>query len=342
MHFLVTGGAGYIGSHTVVAILQAGHRVTILDNFTNSDPTTIARITAITGERVEVVRADLRDRTALARCLQARRFDAVLHFAGLKAVAESTRAPLAYYNNNVLGTLQLCQAMQAAGVFRLIFSSSATVYGDPAEVPVREDAPTGAVTNPYGRSKHMVEHMLFDLAQSDPRWAIGILRYFNPAGAHESGQIGEDPGGEPANLLPYVSQVAAGLRPALSIFGADYPTADGTGVRDYIHVMDLAEGHLRALEATARRPGVGIWNLGRGEGYSVLEIVTAFEQASGRQVPCRIVNRRPGDIAACWADPTRDERELGWRARRDLSAMMRDTWRWQSGSAATPAAITRG
>ncbi|MNR07923.1 UDP-glucose 4-epimerase [compost metagenome] len=256
----------------------------------------------------------------------------MLHFAGLKAVGESVREPLAYYENNVAGSVTLCQAMARAGVFRLVFSSSATVYGEPAQMPIREDFPTGIPTNPYGRSKLMVEEVLRDLAVSDPRWSIALLRYFNPVGAHESGLIGEDPNGIPNNLLPYVAQVAIGKLKELAVFGADYPTRDGTGVRDYIHVVDLADGHLKALQAISSQSGVHVWNLGTGTGYSVLEMVRAFEQASDRPVPYRIAPRRPGDIAECWADPAKAARELGWKAERGLEAMMVDTWRWQAGN----------
>jgi len=254
----------------------------------------------------------------------------VLHFAGLKAVGESVAQPLAYYSNNVGGTVNLCQAMEAAGVFTLVFSSSATVYGDPATVPITEDQPVGDTTNPYGRSKFMVEQVLGDMAASDPRWRVALLRYFNPVGAHDSGQIGEDPNGIPNNLLPFVAQVALGQRPELAVFGHDYPTVDGTGVRDYIHVVDLAEGHLAALKAMDSRPGMDVWNLGTGQGYSVLQVVRAFEVASGRPVPYRLAPRRPGDIAICYADPAKAAAELGWTAHRDLHTMMLDAWRWQS------------
>jgi UDP-glucose 4-epimerase len=253
-----------------------------------------------------------------------------LHFAGLKAVGESVREPLSYYENNVAGSITLCQAMAAAGVFRLVFSSSATVYGEPAQMPISEDCPTGIPTNPYGRSKLMVEDVLRDLAVADSRWSIALLRYFNPVGAHESGLIGEDPNGIPNNLLPYVAQVAIGKLKELAVFGNDYPIVDGTGVRDYIHVVDLADGHLKALQRISSQPGLNVWNLGTGKGYSVLEMVQAFEQVSGRPVPYRIANRRSGDIAECWANPHKAEHELGWKAGRDLQMMMEDAWRWQS------------
>ncbi len=326
---LVTGGAGFIGSHTTLALLQAGQAVVVLDNLSNSSAQSLERVARIAGRAPVFVQGDVRDRALVQRLLREHRVGAVLHFAGLKAVGESASMPLTYYDNNVAGSLALCQAMAAAGVWRLVFSSSATVYGDPATVPIREDMPTGP-TNPYGRTKWMVEHLLGDVAAADPRWQIGVLRYFNPVGAHESGLIGEDPRGTPNNLLPYVAQVAVGRRAALSVFGNDYPTPDGTGVRDYIHVMDLAEGHLKALQALADRSGLHTWNLGTGQGYSVLEIVRAFQQASGRPVPYQVAPRRAGDAAASYADPSKAARELGWQARRGLTEMMEDTWRWQS------------
>ncbi|MBE7421005.1 MAG: UDP-glucose 4-epimerase [Rhodocyclaceae bacterium] len=324
---LVTGGAGYIGSHTVVELLAAGHEVTVLDNFCNSSPVALGRVARIAGRAPHCVRADLRDAAALEGLFAARPFDAVIHFAGLKAVGESVAEPLRYYDNNVAGTLRLCEAMARHAVKTIVFSSSATVYGDPAAVPIREDAAT-APTNPYGRSKLMVEDMLRDLAASDSGWRVALLRYFNPVGAHASGLIGEDPQGVPNNLMPFVSQVAVGRRAELSVWGNDYPTPDGTGVRDYIHVVDLARGHLAALD---RMPAAGVAtvNLGTGRGYSVLEMVHAFERASGCPVPYRIAARRPGDVAACYADPSLAERLLGWRAQRDLAAMCADTWRWQ-------------
>jgi UDP-glucose 4-epimerase len=325
---LVTGGAGYIGSHTVVELLAAGHDVTVVDNFSNSSPEALVRVARIAGRAPEAVRADLRDAEALAGAFARRPVDAVIHFAGLKAVGESVAEPLRYYDNNVTGTLRLCEAMAEHGVKTIVFSSSATVYGDPASVPIREDAPT-APTNPYGRSKLMVEDILRDLAATDTGWRVALLRYFNPVGAHESGLIGEDPQGVPNNLMPYVSQVAVGRRDCLSVWGDDYPTADGTGVRDYIHVVDLARGHLAAL-AHMPAAGVATVNLGTGRGCSVLEMVRAFEQASGRRVPYRIAPRRPGDIAACYADASLAARLLGWRAERDVATMCADTWRWQS------------
>jgi UDP-glucose 4-epimerase len=327
---LVTGGAGYIGSHTTLALLEAGHEVLVLDNLSNASRESLRRVERLAGRSLAFVEGDVRDRETLDTLFAAHSISAVLHFAGLKAVGESVEQPLAYYEANVAGSLTLCQAMQAAGVFRLVFSSSATVYGDGHPMPLHEGLPTGRLTNPYGRSKRMVEELLQDLATSDARWSIALLRYFNPVGAHESGQIGEDPRGIPNNLLPFLAQVAVGRRESLAVFGDDYPTPDGTGVRDYIHVVDLAVGHLAAMEALATSRGSHIWNLGTGQGHSVLEVVRAFEVASGRPVPYRIHPRRAGDISACWADPAKAERELGWRARRDLAAMMLDTWLWQA------------
>jgi len=326
---LVTGGAGYIGSHTCVALLQGGHDVVVLDNLSNSKVAALARVEEIAGRRLAAFhRADVSDRTALDALFAAHRVDAVIHFAALKAVGESVREPLRYYRNNIGGTIALAEAMSAAGVRRLVFSSSATVYGDPASVPISEDFPTAA-TNPYGWSKLMTERILGDVAAADPAWQVVLLRYFNPVGAHESGRIGEDPHGLPNNLMPYVSQVAVGRLAELQVFGDDYPTTDGTGVRDYIHVMDLAAGHVRAVERIERLPGVTCLNLGTGRGYSVLEVIRAFERASGRPVPYRLAPRRPGDVAACWADPARAARVLDWHAQRDLEAMCRDAWNWQ-------------
>lgn len=329
-NILVAGGAGYIGSHATLALLLAGYDVTVVDNLCNSSMESLRRVARIAERAPLFVEGDLRDASFLRRLFAEHRVAAVLHFAGLKSVGESVQEPLCYYDNNVTGTITLCQAMAAAGVFTLVFSSSATVYGDPASVPIREEEPVGHITNPYGRSKWMVEQVLGDLAASDERWRVALLRYFNPVGAHESGYIGEDPKGIPNNLLPYIAQVAVGHLPELAIFGNDYPTPDGTGVRDYIHVVDLADAHLCALESLQTRTGAQTWNLGTGQGYSVLEVVRAFEVASGHPVPYRIAPRRPGDIATCYADPAKAERELGWRARRGLSDMMRDAWRWQS------------
>jgi len=326
---LVTGGAGYIGSHTTLALLEAGHNVVVLDNLCNSSSESLKRVAQISGKAPRFIHGDIRDAELLRSVFAEQLIGAVLHFAGLKAVGESVQKPLAYYQNNVAGTLQLCQAMADAGVYQLVFSSSATVYGEPAHMPISEACPTGEPTNPYGRSKLMVEELLQDLARSDARWRIALLRYFNPVGAHPSGLIGEDPNGIPNNLLPYISQVAIGKLKALSVFGSDYPTTDGTGVRDYIHVMDLANGHLKALDAIGRKPGLDVWNLGTGRGYSVLEMIRAFEQASGRPVPWQPAPRRPGDIAECWADPTKALNELGWKTERSLHVMMADAWRWQ-------------
>ncbi|POR11041.1 UDP-glucose 4-epimerase GalE [Diaphorobacter sp. LR2014-1] len=330
---LVTGGAGYIGSHMCVALAQANEPFLVLDNFGNSRPSVLERIGRITGREPECVRGDVRDAALLQQLFARHEFTAVIHFAALKAVGESVREPLAYYDNNVAGTVTLLQAMRQAGVRQLVFSSSATVYGDPASLPIREDCPLSA-TNPYGWSKLMMEQVLADVDHAEPgQWRIARLRYFNPVGAHESGLIGEDPQDIPNNLMPYVAQVATGQREVLSVYGGDYPTPDGTGVRDYIHVCDLAEGHVAALRYLRAHPGLLTVNLGTGRPVSVLEMVRGFEQASGRAVPYQVVARRPGDVAACWADPALAERLLGWRARRDVQAMCRDAWRWQDGEA---------
>jgi len=326
---LVTGGAGYIGSHTVLELLAAGYEVIVLDSLVNSSARAIERVEELSGHRIPLVVGDVRDANLLGTLLREQPVDAVIHFAGLKAVGESVAAPLGYYDANLTGAITLLQAMQAARVRRIVFSSSATVYGDPARVPINEDAPTGP-TNPYGRTKWMIEHLLNDLAAADPAWAIGILRYFNPVGAHPSGRIGEDPRGIPNNLMPFIAQVAVGRREALSVFGGDWPTPDGTGVRDYIHVVDLARGHVAALRRAFAQTGGWTVNLGTGQGQSVLQVLRAFEQASGCSIPHRIVARRPGDIAACWADPARAEALLGWRAEKTLQAMCEDAWRWQS------------
>lgn len=326
---LVTGGAGYIGSHTTLALLEAGHNVIVLDNLANSSLESLRRVERICGKAATFIKGDIRDRELLDSIFARHSIQAVLHFAGLKAVGESVQKPLDYYENNVSGSVVLFQAMAAAGVFNLVFSSSATVYGEPKQMPISEECPTGIPTNPYGRSKLMVEEVLRDLAFSESRWSIALLRYFNPVGAHASGLIGEDPNGIPNNLLPYISQVAVGKLQQLSVYGDDYPTVDGTGVRDYIHVVDLANGHLKALDAIATSQGVHIWNLGTGQGYSVLQMVSAFEQAAGVAVPYAVVARRSGDIAECWADPAKAAQELGWKAEHSLDDMMRDTWRWQ-------------
>lgn len=329
MNILVTGGAGYIGSHTCVELLNAGENVIVVDNLANSKEASLRRVQALTGRSLTFHKVDLRDKPALDAVFAATPIDAVVHFAGLKAVGESVEKPLHYYHNNVTGTLILCDVMRAYGVKKIVFSSSATVYGDPDRVPITEDASLGA-TNPYGRTKWMIEEILRDLHRADPAWDIALLRYFNPVGAHPSGRIGEDPSGIPNNLLPYITQVAVGKLDKLSVFGGDYPTSDGTGVRDYIHVVDLALGHLRALDKLTTDPGVVTYNLGTGQGYSVLEVIKAFERASGKKIPYRITERRPGDVATSYADPSKAERELGWQAVRDIEEMCADAWRWQS------------
>ena len=325
----VTGGAGYIGSHTCVELLNAGHAVTVFDNFSNSQPEALRRVERITGKPLTCIEGDIRDPAALDAALKACRPSAVIHFAGLKAVGESVEQPLRYYENNVLGSLRLLQAMQANKVRTLVFSSSATVYGDPQRLPLTEDHPL-STTNPYGQTKLVIEQMLRDLYRSDPAWHIGILRYFNPVGAHASGLIGEDPQGTPNNLMPYVAQVAVGRREYLNVWGNDYATPDGTGVRDYIHVVDLALGHLAALQRLQSHTDCFSVNLGTGVGYSVLDLVRAFEAASGRPVAHRFAPRRAGDIAACYADPALARTLLGWQAERDLASMCTDAWRWQS------------
>ena len=331
---LVTGGTGYIGSHTVVELMAAGHEVFIIDNLSNSKPAVLDRIARISGRKPGFAEIDIRDGEALRRLMAEHRFEAVIHFAGLKAVGESVSEPLRYYDNNVGGSVALFEAMQEAGIRSLVFSSSATVYGDPASSPIREDFPLWA-TNPYGRSKLMIEDILRDLAKSDDSWRIALLRYFNPVGAHASGLIGEDPNGIPNNLMPYLTQVAAGKLKELSVFGSDYPTPDGTGVRDYIHVVDLALGHVAALSALAAKPGLLTVNLGTGHGYSVLDMVQAFERATGRKVPYKLAPRRPGDVAQYYADPALAQQLLGWHAERGIDDMCRDAWRWQETAAAS-------
>lgn len=326
---LITGGAGYIGSHAVLALLQAGHEVLVLDNLCNSSRTSLERVAQIAGRTAHFIRGDVGDRALLNRMFQQWPITAVMHFAGLKAVGESVRDPLRYYKTNVAGSITLCQAMADAQIFQLVFSSSATVYGESVSMPISESFPTGIPTNPYGQSKLMTENVLKALADSDPRWSIALLRYFNPIGAHESGLIGEDPNGTPNNLLPYMLQVAVGRLSHLSIYGDDYLTPDGTGVRDYIHVLDLVDGHLQALDRLAQVSGVSVWNLGTGHGYSVLEMLRAFESVIGRSLPYRIVPRRSGDIAQCWADASKAKSELAWKASRGLHAMLSDAWRWQ-------------
>jgi UDP-glucose 4-epimerase len=329
MTILVTGGAGYIGSHTLVQLASAGFDFVVLDNLCNSSSVSLQRVQAITGKPVEFVQGDIRDSDLLQQVFARYPIKAVVHFAGLKAVGESVAQPLRYYDNNVHGSQVLLKAMADAGVFHIVFSSSATVYGDPAEMPISEQCPVGRPTNPYGRSKLMVEDILRDLVLSDPRWRVAILRYFNPVGAHESGTIGEDPNGIPNNLLPFITQVAVGKLPQLSVFGGDYPTHDGTGVRDYIHVVDLAQGHVAALRYLQQSTGVHTWNLGTGQGYSVLDMVRAFEAASGVTVPYKVVDRRAGDIAVCYSNPSKALAELGWKAQLGLERMMTDAWRWQ-------------
>lgn len=331
MHILVTGGAGYIGSHTCLELLQAGYEVTVLDNLSNSHEASLRQVQELAGGKpLTFHKVDLVDEAGLERVFQSARFDAVIHFAALKSPPESIAQPLRYYHNNLTGTILLAQAMQRHNVKNLIFSSSATVYGDPASVPVREDFPCAEQVNPYGRTKRMMEIILQDVHTADPSWNIILLRYFNPVGAHPSGKIGEDPNGTPNNLMPYIAQVAVGRRPYLRVTGADYPTPDGTGIRDYIHVVDVALGHIKAIERLSANPGLTIYNLGANRGYSVLEVVSAFEKASGRKVPYQIVERRPGDVAVCYADASKANRELGWHAERDLDVMCTDAWRWQS------------
>ena len=326
---LVAGGAGYIGSHTVLELIKAGFGVVVVDNLSNASEQSLQRVTELTGQAISFINADLRDRRAMATLFQTNRFDAVIHFAGLKAVGESVSNPIAYWDNNVGGTLVLLESMEQAGVRRIVFSSSATVYGDPQRVPIDEAAAIQP-TNPYGRTKACIESILSDLATSDPSWAIGTLRYFNPVGAHPSGRIGEDPRGLPNNLMPFIAQVAVGRRDRLAVFGDDWDTRDGTGLRDYIHVVDLALGHVDSLQRVLQSAGHWTVNLGTGTGYTVLEVIRAFERASGRLVPFEIVSRRPGDIASCYADPSQALALLGWRAERPLDQMCEDHWRWQS------------
>ncbi len=327
---LVTGGTGYIGSHTVLQLLDAAFEVIILDNFSNSSDESLKRVEKITGKQAKLYEGDIRDAELLHTIFKSHNIDGVIHFAGLKAVGESVELPLKYYENNVYGTLNLCKVMSEHGVKNIVFSSSATVYGDPIELPLHENLPTGTPTNPYGQSKLMVELMLKDLYKADNEWNIVLLRYFNPAGAHPSGLIGEDPNGIPNNLMPFITQVATGKREFLSVFGDDYDTPDGTGVRDYIHVDDLANGHLKALNKLNQKAGLVTYNLGTGQGYSVLEMVTNFEKASGQKVPYKITPRRSGDVAACYADPKLAAEELGWTAEKGLKEMCEDSWRWQS------------
>ena len=329
MKVLVTGGAGYIGSHAVLELLNAGHDVCVVDNLSNANEESLRRVTELTGKEIDFRKVDILDKESLTGVVKGAGFDSVIHFAALKAVGESVSQPLKYYQNNITGTLVLCEVMQEQGVKNIVFSSSATVYGDPHAVPITEDFPLQA-TNPYGRTKLMMEYILTDLNVADPGFSVALLRYFNPIGAHESGRIGEDPTGIPNNLLPFVAQVAVGRREKVSVFGDDYPTPDGTGVRDYIHVVDLAIGHLKALEKLEASPGVLTCNLGTGRGYSVVEIIKAFEAASGKPVPYEVGARRPGDIAECYADPAYALETLGWKAERGIEEMCVDAWRWQS------------
>jgi UDP-glucose 4-epimerase len=331
MRVLVTGGAGFIGSHTVVALIEAGHEPVILDNLSNARRSVVARIGQVAGREPEFVEADVRDLDSVAKVLQSG-FDACIHFAALKAVGESVEKPLVYYDNNVGGTFTLMEALIDAGVKKLVFSSSATVYGDSTELPLKESLPIGVATNPYGWTKIMMEQILRDVHVSDPAWSVTLLRYFNPVGAHPSGLIGEDPSGIPSNLMPYVAKVASGELPKVMIYGGDYPTPDGTGVRDFIHVVDLAEGHVRALERHVGESGVFTYNLGTGSGHSVLEVVSAYERQSGKPIPYEIVGRRAGDVAANWADVSKAAEELDWQTSRDLDEMCADSWRWQVSS----------
>lgn len=330
MTIFVTGGTGFIGSHTVISLLQSGFDVVILDNLCNSSTKILPRLHQISGKSVPFYEGDIRDREVLRRIFAEHDIDSVIHFAGLKAVGESVAEPMKYYDNNVSGSLVLAEEMARVGVFNIVFSSSATVYGDPGKVPYAEDMKPGDTTNPYGTSKAMVERILTDIQKADPRWSVILLRYFNPIGAHQSGLIGEHPNGIPNNLLPYICQVAGGKLPYLSVFGDDYPTPDGTGMRDYIHVMDLAEGHVAAMKAKSHVPGVHLLNLGSGRAYSVLEIVRAFEAASGLTIPYQIKPRREGDLACVYADPTYTKQQTGWETKRDLPQMMEDAWRWVS------------
>ena len=327
---LVTGGAGYIGSHTIIELYAAGYEVIVIDNLCNSSEKSLERVERITGRAVPFHKVDIRDREGLDKVLGSCKVDACIHFAGLKAVGESVSKPYEYYENNIGGTLTLIDALRSHGCKNIIFSSSATVYGDPAVIPITEDCPKGKCTNPYGQTKSMLEEIFIDIQKADPEWNVVLLRYFNPIGAHASGLIGEDPNGIPNNLMPYITQVAVGKRAELGVFGNDYPTHDGTGVRDYIHVVDLARGHVKALEAIDRKCGIAIYNLGTGRGYSVLDVVKAFEKASGVKVPFSIKPRRPGDIATCYSDPAKAERELGWKAEFGIEEMCRDSWHWQS------------
>lgn len=330
MAVLVTGGAGYIGSHTCVELLNNGYEVVVMDNLYNSNEKALERVEQITGKKVKFYNVDMLDQEAMNEIFEQETIDSVIHFAGYKAVGESVRKPLEYYHNNITGTLLLCDVMRKHGVKNIIFSSSATVYGDPAFVPITEECPKGQITNPYGQTKGMLEQILTDLHVSDPEWNVVLLRYFNPIGAHKAGIIGEDPKGIPNNLVPYIAQVAVGKLEKLGVFGDDYDTPDGTGVRDYIHVVDLARGHVKAMKKFEDKPEVRIYNLGTGNGYSVLQVLHAFEKACGKTLPYEIKERRPGDVAACYADPAKAREELGWEAEYGIDEMCEDTWRWQS------------
>ncbi len=330
MSILVTGGAGYIGSHTCLELLNAGYEIVVVDNFYNSRRESLTRVANLTGKQFRFYECDIRDENALSQVFENEKIDAVIHFAGLKAVGESVRKPMEYYDNNVSGTLSLCRVMKKYNCKNIVFSSSATVYGMNNVSPLTEDMQTGGTTNPYGTTKFMIELILKDIYTSDNAWNVCLLRYFNPIGAHESGMIGEDPNGIPNNLMPYVSQVAIGKLPKLNVFGNDYPTPDGTGVRDYIHVVDLALGHIKAVEKVMANTGLTVYNLGTGVGYSVLDIVNTFERVNNIKIPYEIAPRRPGDLAVCYSDPSKAEKELGWKAQRNLEDMCRDTWRWQS------------
>ena len=330
MSILVTGGAGYIGSHTVVELLNQGEDVVIVDNLVNSSVKSLDGVEQITGKRPKFYECDIRDKAGLDAIFEKEDISACIHFAGLKAVGESVAKPWLYYENNINGTLVLLKSMEEHGVKNIVFSSSATVYGDPKEIPITENCPKGEITNPYGQTKSMLEQILMDIQKADNAWNVVLLRYFNPIGAHESGLIGENPNGIPNNLMPYITQVAVGKREFLGVFGNDYDTVDGTGVRDYIHVVDLAIGHLRALDKIKENPGVAIYNLGTGHGYSVLEVVSNFEKATGVKIPYKIMPRRPGDIATCYASPEKAKKELNWEAKRDIYDMCKDSWKWQS------------
>lgn len=330
MSILVTGGAGFIGSHTVIELLNAGYEVVVVDNLCNSSRESLVRVEEITGKKVTFYEADIRDREALTSIFEKENIDSCIHFAGLKAVGESVEKPLMYYENNISGTLVLLEVMQGHNVKNIVFSSSATVYGDPKEIPITENCPKGEITNPYGQTKSMLEQILMDIYKADNSWNVILLRYFNPIGAHRSGRIGENPNGIPNNLMPYITQVAVGKLECLGVFGNDYPTHDGTGVRDYIHVVDLAAGHVKSIAKIEENPGLCIYNLGTGKGYSVLDIVKNFEEASGCHIPYVIKPRRAGDIAECYADPSKAERDLGWKAVYGIKEMCEDSWRWQS------------